>query len=65
MSNDERRVIIVGNKRPSGHWGGRIYSTNGLCPTLTSGSLVKNGLMIKVPDKHDKRDHKEKLHKSK
>ena len=48
---DNRKIKIVGNTRPSGHWGGAVYSTDGLCPTITSGSTIKNGLKIMVNKK--------------
>ena len=36
----------MGNFSPSGHHGKNVYDSDGLCPTLCSGSVVKNGLNI-------------------
>lgn len=36
----------MGNFSPTGHYGKNIYDSEGLCPTLCSGSVVKNGLNI-------------------
>ena len=45
VDNKERVVKKVGNFSPSGH-GKNVYA-DGLCPTLCSGSVVKNGLNIR------------------
>lgn len=41
-----RKIKKVGNFSPTGHYGKNVYDSNGLCPTLCSGSVVKNGLNI-------------------
>ena len=43
-----RKIKKVGNFSPTGHYGKNIYDADGLCPTLCSGSLVKNGLNILI-----------------
>ena len=52
MEKDNRKVKVVANTRPSKHWGGNVYSSDGIAPTLTSGSTIKNGL--KIMEKQDK-----------
>ena len=47
VDNKERSVKKVGNFSPSGHYGKNVYADDGLCPTLCSGSFVKNGLNIR------------------
>ena len=47
VENKERAVKKVGNFSPSGHYDKNIYADDGLCPTLCSGSVVKNGLNIR------------------
>ena len=47
VDNKERAVKKVGNFNPSGHYGKNVYADDGLCPTLCSGSVVKNGLNIR------------------
>lgn len=47
VDNKERVVKKVGNFSPSSHHGKNIYADDGLCPTLCSGSVVKNGLNIR------------------
>ena len=47
VENNERVVKKVGNFSPSGHYGKNICADDGLCPTLCSGSVVKNGLNIR------------------
>ena len=47
VENKERAVKKVGNFSPSGHYGKNIYADDELCPTLCSGSVVKNGLNIR------------------
>ena len=37
----------MGNFSPTGHYGKNVYDSEGLCPTLCSGSVVKNGLNIR------------------
>ena len=43
-----RKIKKVGNFSPTGHYGKNVYDSNGICPTLCSGSLVKNGLNILI-----------------
>lgn len=43
-------IEIVGNFSSTNHWGGNIYSSEGICPTLCGSSVVKNGLHIKEDD---------------
>jgi len=43
----DRVVKKVGNFSPSGHYGKNVYADDGICPTLCSGSVVKNGLNIR------------------
>ena len=47
VENKERAVKKVGNFSPSGHYDKNVYAADGLCPTLCSGSVVKNGLNIR------------------
>ena len=47
VDNKERVVKKVGNFTPSDPYGKNIYADDGLCPTLCSGSVVKNGLNIR------------------
>ena len=47
VDSNERVVKKVGNFSPSGHHGKNVYADDGLCPTLCSGSVVKNGLNIR------------------
>ena len=47
VDNKERSVKKVGNFSPSGHHDKNVYAADGLCPTLCSGSVVKNGLNIR------------------
>ena len=47
VENKERVVKKVGNFSPSGHYSKNVYADDGLCPTLCSGSVVKNGLNIR------------------
>ena len=47
VDSKERVVKKVGNFSPSSHYGKNIYADDGLCPTLCSGSVVKNGLNIR------------------
>ena len=47
VDNKERAVKKVGNFNPSGYYGKNVYVDDGLCPTLCSGSVVKNGLNIR------------------
>ena len=47
VDNKERAVKKVGNFSPSGHYGKNVYADDGLCLTLCSGSVVKNGLNIR------------------
>ena len=47
VDNKERVVKKVGNFSPSCHYGKNVYADDGLCPTLCSGSFVKNGLNIR------------------
>lgn len=47
VENKERVVKKVGNFSPSGHYGKNVYADDGLCPTLCSGLVVKNGLNIR------------------
>ena len=47
VDNKERSVKKVGNFNPSGHYDKNICADDGLCPTLCSGSVVKNGLNIR------------------
>ena len=47
VDNKGRAVKKVGNFSPSGHHGKNVYAADGLCPTLCSGSVVKNGLNIR------------------
>ena len=47
VDNKERVVKKVGNFSPSGHYGKNVYADDGLCSTLCSGSVVKNGLNIR------------------
>lgn len=47
VDNKERVVKKVGNFGPSGHYGKNVYADDGLCPTLCSGSVVKNRLNIR------------------
>lgn len=42
------KIEKVGNFSLTGHHGKNVYSIEGLCPTLCSGSIVKNGLNILV-----------------
>ena len=42
----ERVVKKVGDLSPSSHHGKNVYADDGLCLTLCSGSVVKNGLNI-------------------
>ena len=46
VDSNERVVKKVGNVSPSSHHGKNVYADDGLCPTLCSGSVVKNGLNI-------------------
>ena len=52
-NKNNRKIIKVGNFSPSNHYGKNVYSVDGLCPTLCSGSVVKNGLNIM--EKNDNR----------
>ena len=47
VDSKERVVKKVGNFSPSGHYGKKVYVDDGLCHTLCSGSVVKNGLNIR------------------
>ena len=47
VDSNERVVKKVGNFSPSSHHGKNVYADDGLCPTLCSGSVVKNGLNIR------------------
>ena len=47
VDSNERVVKKVGNFSPSSHHGKDAYADDGLCPTLCSGSVVKNGLNIR------------------
>lgn len=47
VDNKGRVVKKVGNFSPSGHYGKNVSADDGLCPTLCSGSVVKNGLNIR------------------
>ena len=47
VENKERVVKKVGNFSPSCHYGKNAYADDGLCLTLCSGSVVKNGLNIR------------------
>ena len=47
VENKERVVKKVGNFGPSSHYGKNVYADDGLCPTLCSGSVVKNWLNIR------------------
>ena len=46
---ERERALIkkVGNFSPTNHYGKNVYDSEGLCPTLCSGSVVKNGLNIR------------------
>lgn len=50
VSDDDRKIKKVGNYSPKNHHGKNIYSTDGLSPTLCSGSVMKNGLNILEAD---------------
>ena len=47
VDNNGRVVKKVSNFSPSGYYGKNVYVADGLCPTLCSGSVVKNGLNIR------------------
>ena len=47
VDSKERVVKKVGNFSPSSHHGKNVYADDGLCHTLCSGSVVKNGLNIR------------------
>ena len=47
VDSKERVVKKVGNFSPSSHHGKNVYADDGLCPTLCSSSVVKNGLNIR------------------
>ena len=47
VDSKERVVKKVGDFSPSSHHGKKVYADDGLCPTLCSGSVVKNGLNIR------------------
>ena len=47
VDNKERVIKKVGNFSPSNHHGKNVYADDVLCPTLCSGSVVKNGLNIR------------------
>ena len=47
VDSKERVVKKVGNFNPSSHHDKNVYADDGLCPTLCSGSVVKNGLNIR------------------
>ena len=47
VDSNERVVKKVGNFSQSSHHGKNVYADDGLCPTLCSGSVVKNGLNIR------------------
>ena len=47
VDSNERVVKKVGNFSPSSYHGKNVYADDGLCPTLYSGSVVKNGLNIR------------------
>ena len=47
VDSKERVVKKVGNFSPSSHHGKNVYADDGLCPTLCSESVVKNGLNIR------------------
>lgn len=44
--SDAPKIKVVGNFSPTNHYGKKVYSSEGLCPTLCAGSVVKNGLNI-------------------
>ena len=44
--DSEPKIKKVGNFSPTNHYGMNIYGSKGLCPTLCSGNVVKNGLHI-------------------
>ena len=49
VDSNERVAKKVGNFSQSSHHGKNVYADDGLCPTLCSGSVVKNGLNIHEP----------------
>ena len=46
-NSSKAQIKKVGNFSPTGHYGKNVYDSEGLCPTLCSGSVVKNGLNIR------------------
>lgn len=44
----EKGIKVVGNTSAGNHHGKLVYDTEGISPTLVSGSLHKNGLRIKT-----------------